>query len=89
MSRRRRDPKLEAILAANLRRARVLRGLTQHEAAVMVRTTDAELNKWEKATRVPDVMMVWRLARIYRVAMDTLFVEKHPSLERDDGTHDV
>lgn len=79
------DDELGAILATNLRRARTKRGMEQRKAAAALDMDVNQISRWERAVSTPHAIALARLADLYDVPMDILFVQDHPSLPEDSG----
>jgi transcriptional regulator with XRE-family HTH domain len=74
------DEQLAAILATNLRRARLKAGLNQRQVATSLDTDAMQISRWERGETSPHAINLARLAAIYDVSMDVLFVLDHPLL---------
>lgn len=53
---------MSALFAENLKRLRTERGLSQRELAEKMYVTQSTVARWENASRLPDVTMLFRLA---------------------------
>ena len=60
-------------LAANLRRLRLARKLTQEQAAARLNVSPQSVSRWETAATYPDVMLLPAIASLYGVLVDDLF----------------
>lgn len=58
--------------AETLKELRVKRGLSQRELAKMTFVTQSTVARWENGSRLPDVAMITRLARVLGVNVNTL-----------------
>src|ERR1700741_1414676 len=59
-----------------LRKYRKARGLKQHEAARIIGLADASsLSRWEHGVCLPSVMNMFRLAALYRILVDALYID--------------
>ena len=61
------------ILAANLRRLRMDKKLTQEQAAAKLGVSAQSISRWETAATLPDVMLLPEIAKLYGVLVDDLF----------------
>lgn len=73
----------KAVLAQNLKRARLAAKLSQREVSIAVGANEMQVSRWERGASEPRVTTLYRLARIFRVPVDILFVHDHPMLPRD------
>ena len=60
-------------LAANLRRLRMDKKLTQEQAAAKLGVSAQSISRWETAATLPDVMLLPEIAKLYGVLVDDLF----------------
>ena len=60
-------------LAANLRKLRLDKHLTQEQAAHKLGVSPQSVSRWETAATFPDVMLLPAIARLYGVLVDDLF----------------
>lgn len=60
-------------LAANLRKLRLEKKLTQEQAATKLGVSSQSVSRWETAVTLPDVMLLPEIARLYGVLVDDLF----------------
>ena len=71
-----------------LRKYRRARGLTQCEAARRMGLKDSSLiSRWENGFSLPDLENAFRLAAIYGVLVDALFIDLRRSAQRLDAEH--
>lgn len=80
MNRTESDEELGAILAENLKRARLRAGLAQREVAAALDTNEMQVSRWERGTSAPHAVTLARLAALYRIPIDILYVKDHPML---------
>ena len=66
--------------AENLQRLRVEKGLTQQELARLVCVDRSSITRWEKGSRVPDLILLTRLANSLGVDPSALLQEDGPDL---------
>ena len=64
--------------AENLQRLRVEKGLTQQELARLVCVDRSSITRWEKGSRVPDLILLTRLANSLGVDPSALLQEDGP-----------
>ena len=68
--------KQRELIFNQLRKYRKARGLKQTEAARILGFADASsLSKWERGVRLPSTTQLFRLAALYRVLVDALFID--------------
>lgn len=60
-------------LAANLRKLRLDKKLTQEQAAAKLGVSAQSVSRWETAATLPDVMLLPEIAKLYGVLVDDLF----------------
>ena len=60
-------------LAANLRKLRLDKGITQEQAAAKLGVSAQSVSRWETAATLPDVMLLPEIADLYSVLVDDLF----------------
>lgn len=60
-------------LAANLRKLRIDKKLTQEQAATKLGVSAQSVSRWETAATLPDVMLLPDIAALYGVLVDDLF----------------
>nr|MBR4281266.1 helix-turn-helix domain-containing protein [Clostridia bacterium] len=60
-------------LAANLRKLRLDKNLTQEQAAGKLGVSSQSVSRWETAVTLPDVMLLPEIASLYGVLVDDLF----------------
>jgi len=59
--------------AANLRKLRLDKGLTQEQAAARLGVSPQSVSRWETSATLPDVLLLPHIARLYGVLVDDLF----------------
>ena len=71
------DPEeIKSVIGLNLRRLREKRGLGRRALARLVESDSYALRQIEEGRRLPDIGLIWRLARVLEVS-STAFVEAH------------
>ncbi len=65
-------------IAKNLIYYRKAAGLTQAELAEKINYSDKSVSKWEQGNGVPDVYVLMKLAKLYRVSINDLLSEAPP-----------
>lgn len=65
-------------LAANLRKLRLDKHLTQEQAASALGVSPQAVSRWETSTTLPDVLLLPDIARLYGVLVDDLFKPNAP-----------
>ena len=60
-------------LAANLRKLRLEKNLTQEQCAAKLSVSAQSISRWETAATLPDVMLLPGIAKLYGVLVDDLF----------------
>lgn len=60
-------------LAANLRKLRMDKKLTQEQAAARLGVSAQSVSRWETSATLPDVMLLPEIAKLYGVLVDDLF----------------
>ena len=65
------DPK--DVLAGNIKRLRMKRGLTQRELADSLYLSSQAVSKWENRQAAPDIFMLPKLANLLGCRIDDLF----------------
>ena len=69
------DPdEIKSVIGRNLRRLREKRGLGRRALARLVRSDSHALRQIEAGRRLPDIGLIWRLARVLEVSC-TAFLE--------------
>lgn len=63
-----------------LKKLRTEKGLSQQELADSLYVTNATISRWESGNRLPDVMMIYRLAKVLNTNVEILF----SAAERDE-----
>jgi transcriptional regulator with XRE-family HTH domain len=76
----RKDEELARILATNLRRARLRAKLHQRQVAATLDTDAMQISRWENGDITPRAVTLARLAQLYGIPIDILFVPNHPLL---------
>ena len=61
------------LLAANLRRLRLAKKLTQEQLAEQLGVSAQSVSRWETSATYPDVMLLPEMARLFGVLVDDLF----------------
>lgn len=74
------DEEIGAVLAENLKRARERAGLAQREVASHLETHEMQISRWETGKTSPHAVTLARLAALYHVPIDILYVKDHPML---------
>ncbi|MBE5798056.1 MAG: helix-turn-helix domain-containing protein [Clostridiales bacterium] len=59
--------------AANLRKLRLDRGMTQEQTAAKLGVSPQSVSRWETSATYPDVLLLPEIARLYGVLVDELF----------------
>ena len=77
-----REYEISSVLADNLRRARVAAAMSQRQVGIMVGADSMQVSRWERGASAPQVFTLYKLAKLFRVPMDILFVHDHPLLPR-------
>ena len=73
---------LKNVLAENLIKYRKAANLTQAELAEKINYSDKAVSKWERGVACPDMTLLPRLAVLFDVRIDALFLDG----ENPDGT---
>lgn len=73
---RKRGDILKAALGENIRKARIIKGMSQHYLADRLHVDRSTIASWETGRRVPDVDMIARIAEVLSVPVDTLIGEE-------------
>ena len=63
---------MDILFAENLRRFRVAKGLSQRELAEQIYVTRSTVARWESGSRLPDAVMISRLAQCLDTDVNTL-----------------
>lgn len=71
----------EEILSKNIRKYREGMHLTQGELAEMINYSDKTISKWERGESIPDIFTVKKLAKIFRVSIETLLSDNVKDLK--------
>lgn len=64
---------IEKKLAGNLLQAREARGKTQKEVSKETGITEVSISRYETGERVPNALILYRLAKCYGVSTDRLY----------------
>ena len=73
---------MDILFAENLRRFRVAKGLSQRELAEQIYVTRSTVARWESGSRLPDAVMISRLAQCLDTDVNTLISS---ALESNDA----
>ena len=73
---------MDILFAENLRRFRVAKGLSQRELAEQIYVTRSTVARWENGSRLPDAVMISRLAQCLDTDVNTLISS---ALESNDA----
>ena len=60
-------------IAANLRKLRIEKKLTQEQIAEKLGVSPQSVSRWETSATYPDVMLLPEIAKLYGVLVDDLF----------------
>ena len=63
---------MELNIGINIKRLRLAKGLTQEQLAELLGISTAAVSKWEARNTYPDITMLFPLAEIFGVSVDTL-----------------
>ncbi len=63
---------MELNIGTNIKRLRLLKGLTQEQLAELLCITTAAVSKWEAKNTYPDITMLFPLAQIFGVTVDEI-----------------
>ena len=63
---------MELNIGTNIKRLRILKGLTQEQLADLLCVSHAAVSKWELKVTYPDITMLFPLAQIFGVSIDNL-----------------
>lgn len=66
------ENQLKQNVAANLVHYRKLANITQVELAAMLNYSDKAISKWERGESIPDVFVLQRIAKLYKLTVDDL-----------------
>ena len=79
---------LKKIIAENMTELRKNAGFTQLELAEKLNYSDKAISKWESGASVPDITVLYEVAKIYGVTVDYLLSREHklPVREMVKGT---
>ena len=64
---------MELNVGRNIKRYRLLKGLTQEQLAERLCVTSAAVSKWEAKNTYPDITMLFPLANVFGITVDELF----------------
>ncbi len=67
---------LHTCFAANLRRMRCRKGLSQQQLSELLCFSDKTISKWERADGIPNIQVLYDLAELFDVKIDDLFAEE-------------
>ncbi len=67
---------LDKCFAANLRRMRRRKGLSQQQLSELLCFSDKTISKWERAEGIPNIQVLYELAELFEVKIDELFAEE-------------
>ena len=77
-------------IANQLRKYRKARGLKQREAARILGFADASsLSRWEQGVCLPSMMNMFRLAALYRVLVDALYIDTLRTIREEVRSREV
>lgn len=68
---------LKKTVAKNLTELRRSAGMTQLELAEKLNYSDKAVSKWESGASLPDVTVLYQIAKLYGVTVDYLLSEEH------------
>ena len=63
---------MELNIGTNIKRLRLIKGLTQEQLADLLSLSSAAVSKWEAKNTYPDITMLFPLAEIFGVTVDEL-----------------
>lgn len=69
------------VFSKNLKRFRITKNLTQEQAAERLGVSAQTVSRWECDTTLPDVMILPRIAALYGVTIDDLYIETSVAYE--------
>ncbi len=67
---------LGTCFAANLKRMRRRKGLSQQQLSELLCFSDKTVSKWERAEGIPSIHVLYELAELFEVTIDDLFAEE-------------
>lgn len=70
------EQELQIVFSRNLAAARKAAGHTQSDLASLINYSDKSISKWERGDGMPDVFVLYRLAKIYHLTPNDLLGEK-------------
>lgn len=68
---------LKSVIGRNLTELRHAAGMTQSELAEKLNYSDKAVSKWECGDAVPDILILTRIAALFRVSVDYLVTDGH------------
>ncbi len=76
---------LRAVIAKNIAELRAEMRMTQIQLAEVLNYSDKAVSKWERAEALPDVTVLYRIAKYFGVTVDYLLEENHTAEEHSAG----
>ena len=64
---------MEIKIGHNIKRLRIMRGMTQRQLAWHLQVSTQAVSKWERGYTYPDLTMLLPLADLFSVSIDELF----------------
>lgn len=77
------NPGIEA-LACRVKELREKKGMSQREVCRQLEVSTSTISDLESGQHVPNCMLVWRIARLFRVSTDYLIAGREPAWKEDD-----
>lgn len=77
----------KSIIAQNIKRYRLLKGITQAELADILDVSTQAISKWEQDKNLPDVQLLEKICEVFDISIDELFgkqIEKEPIFLMDE-----
>lgn len=68
---------LKFIIAKNIQKLRLEKGMTQLELAEKLNYSDKSISKWERGESLPDIVVLKSVADLFEVTLDYLVEEEH------------
>lgn len=68
---------MEEIVAKNIAYYRKKNNLTQFELAEKLNYSDKSISKWERAESLPDIIILKKLADLFKISVNDFFVENN------------
>ncbi len=68
---------IRSVIAKNITDLRLAKGMTQLELANLLSYSDKAVSKWERGESLPDVEVLYRIARLFDVSLDYLVTAEH------------